>query len=430
MKISSIKNLMSSVYESQDALLIQGVHGIGKSKIIEQFAKENNFHIETLFLSHQDIGDILGIPHTVVKENETITTWAKPVWLQRMEQASFPKNTKIEDLEFTDSKFKQFCIDSLPNEINSEIITNSYNLFYGTNLSINEFLATNSGVSNTKGKPCILFLDELNRAQKEQRDLGLQLVLSREIHQHKLPKFKGIHTGMVAAINPSDKYQVSELDPALLDRFLFVEGEVDVDSWVEWAKSKKINRIIIDFILQNPSKLHFIPAEGSIDEISATPRSWEMLSNYIDKIDSIPEELHFQIIKGKVGSAIGSEFLIFFKEYSKIITVDDIEKVFNSIYKKSGFQLAVNAVKELTQDMEPVMKNDMAKTLQEKYLVHNTREEILPYLAFLYSLELEILGGYLKGMKTDKNQKNEYSKLANLDFDKKLFLKFVNAQVD
>ena len=33
-------------------------------------------------------------------------------------------------------------------------------------------------------------------------------------------------------------------------------------------------------------------------------------------------------------------------------------------------------------------------------------------------------------MKTDKNQKIEYSKLANLDFDKKLFLKFVNAQVD
>ena len=44
--------------------LVEGVHGIGKSDAVKQYAKDNDLHCEILILSLMDTGDLIGIPRT------------------------------------------------------------------------------------------------------------------------------------------------------------------------------------------------------------------------------------------------------------------------------------------------------------------------------------------------------------------------------
>ena len=199
MKISQMKPILEIAHKANDSIRMVGLHGIGKSQVVEQFAKENDFHIETLFLSQQEVADLIGIPDLV----DGVTYWSKPVWLTRMEEA------------------------------------------------------------NAQGRDCILFLDELARAPLEVRQAALQLVLDGKIHEHKLPTKDGRKTLVVAADNPSDEYQTDELDPALLDRFGNYTVEVDATGWLKWARQNDVSPIITDYIAEYPDKLHFIPEDDA-----------------------------------------------------------------------------------------------------------------------------------------------------------------------
>jgi AAA domain (dynein-related subfamily) len=350
MDINSAKKIIKAAVYADDSVIMEGLHGIGKSEIVKQFAKENDYHLEELFLSHQEVGDLIGIPHMIEKDGKSVTTWSVPIWLQRMYSAQ------------------------------------------------------------SDGKNCILFLDELNRAPIDVRQSALQLVLERKIHEHSLPELNGQRTIVVSAINPSDEYQTDDLDPALLDRFLFINVEVDVPVWLKWAKENEINNVVRDFISEHPDRLHFTPADGGI---GATPRSWAKLSKFIDNINDIEEEILFQIIKGKIGSAVGSQFYMFLSDYNKVIKIEDIENIVKKESKKTDdIHIIAEKIYELIENAEPIKKIELANQLFSKYMNPVSRD-ILPYLAYLYSLEPEICHGYLTTLRKDENEK--WNKLVQID---------------
>ena len=68
---------------------------------------------------------------------------------------------------------------------------------------------------------------------------------------------------------------------------------------------------------------------------------------------------------------------------------------------------------------------ELAEQLADKYM-STPNKDILPFLAYLYSLDVEIAHGFLKMYKANKPE--EYRRLADVDDklnDKKLFKKFV-----
>jgi MoxR-like ATPase len=76
-----MKNLETLFDICQDAdisVLVKGVHGIGKSERAEAYARNKNYHSEVLFLSHQETGDLIGIPYL----EDGATNWSTPIWLQ------------------------------------------------------------------------------------------------------------------------------------------------------------------------------------------------------------------------------------------------------------------------------------------------------------------------------------------------------------
>jgi hypothetical protein len=342
-----VKQILKLAHLSNDAVLIEGKHGIGKSQQVKQYAKQNNYHLEELFLSHQEVGDLIGIPHTIEKDGESVTVWSKPVWLQRMEKA------------------------------------------------------------NKEGKHCVLFLDELNRAQPDVLQSALQLVLERQIHEHKLPEKDGLKTLVVAAINPADEYQVLELDPALTDRFLYITVEPDTAEWLKYAREKNISRVIRDYIAEHPDHLHYTPQDGSI---GSSPRSWEKLDAYLKVMKNVDKEILFTVIKGRLGSEVATTFYQYYESYKDKISVEDIEKIVNDNRDRISMEELENILKEIVQKLEPIQQTELAHQLKEKYI---NKEDMLPYVAFLYALPLEVLTGILKSFKNEDF--DNYMKLAEYD---------------
>lgn len=363
MNISDATKILAAAKIADDCVIMEGLHGIGKSEIVAEFGINEGIHVEPLFLSNQEVGDLIGNPKTIEKDGVTITTWSIPAWLHRM-------NKKAE-----------------------------------------------------QGIESVLFLDELNRAPLDVRQSALQLILERKIHEHSLPVVNGNRTMVVAAINPADEYQVDELDPALIDRFLYINVEPDPKSWLVWARNKNINSVIRDFIAEHPDRLHWTPKDGGI---GATPRSWAKLGKYIDNTKKIDEDILFQIMKGKIGTEIGSQFYTYYKNYVDVVKMEDIEKlVAKNKDSVTKIEDLAEMITELMVKTEAIQKTEMAHQLSEKYMV---KKDILPFLVYLYSLEVEICVAFLKGYRNDEPEK--YKKLAKIDDElnnKELFKRIVIA---
>jgi hypothetical protein len=113
----------------------------------------------------------------------------------------------------------------------------------------------------------ILVLEELNRAPLELQQAIFQLLTERRIHGYRLPD------GWVvwALVNPANgDYQVSDLDPALRDRFLRFVAHSDRASWLEWAQQSGVHPAVLRVASEH---------DHVFDTI--TPRTWKRVSDLL-----------------------------------------------------------------------------------------------------------------------------------------------------
>jgi len=345
MKISLMKDVFKVAHMSNDAVRMVGLHGIGKSQVVEQFSIENDYHIETLFLSQNEVADLIGIPDM----KDGVTYWTRPIWLERMLEAS------------------------------------------------------------KQGKHCVLFLDELARAPIEVRQSALQLVLEGRIHEHELPRLNGLKTLIVAADNPSDIYQTDELDDALLDRFGNYNVTVDVQGWLNWARACNISPVISDYIAEFPDKLHFIPEDEndkgatprSWAKLSDIIKSVESLG--------INKGIFSEIINSKLGETVGYSFLHFYNNYVKIVKPEDIKDLIDIKNLKKDqecFEKEAKKVSEITKDIEALAASELANKMKELVEEDVIWNDILTI--YLDSLNVEVFTSIVKTWKENSDTESFY----------------------
>jgi len=339
MLISKMKDVFQVAHMSNDAVRMVGLHGIGKSQVVEQFAKDNDYHIETLFLSQNEVADLIGIPDM----RDGITYWTKPVWLKRMEDA------------------------------------------------------------NQAGKHCVLFLDELARAPIEVRQSALQLVLEGRIHEHNLPILDGLRTLIVAADNPSDIYQTDELDDALLDRFGNYNVTVDVKGWLKWSRLNNINSVVTDYIAEFSDKLHFIPEdENDKGATPRSWAKLSDLINNAEKL-GLSKGVFSEMLKSKLGETVGYSFLHFYNDYVKIVKPEDIEKAImkkaGKDLKKSEkeFTKISESIQSITKNIEALAASELANKMKELTKEDEKWYDILTI--YLDSLNVEVFVSIIKTWK-------------------------------
>jgi len=425
MNITEIKPILSAAHSANDAVLITGLHGIGKSEIIKQYADENDYFNKQLFLSMFEVGDLLGIPY--IEDGKT--TWAEPDWFRELNNAAWPEHFKLTDLVFNDKEFEAYVKDMLTSLTTKKELTDLYNSYYGT-FNKNVLTTNQNNVECNLSKKTILFTDEFSRAQQDVHNACLQLILDKKLHNHVLPYTKGVQTQIIAADNPDNgDYNVNSLDGANIDRFMVLDVELDVKAWLDYARRNDLNKIVTSFIADNPSKLHWTPAQGSDERVGATPRSWTVLSKYLDNSKNIPEHLMYQVFKGKIGSALAGQFLSFYKNFSDMISVEDVEKLAETLIKKTKDPEKLGeGIQELIKDLEAIQVTELVKGMQPLY-IDKSPEEALPFMSLLYALPIELLAAYLKTF--SKEDPKKYAKLANIDHKinngkKKLFIRVVS----
>jgi hypothetical protein len=212
-------------------------------------------------------------------------------------------------------------------------------------------------------KPCVLFLDELNRATHEVMQAAFQIVLDRELNGWKLHP----QTRVFSAINSSAEYTVNEVDPALLDRFWTIDLRPDVKDWLDWARGEgQVCDTIVDFIAANDKWLD-PPKNVEPGSVSPSRRSWERLSTALKRAN-IAEEPASPLFYPLCLGFIGVESTIAFVDYAKSVdnrvtgeeVVNDYAKVRAKVKRLSQDRL--NGVIDKTAEF--VTKN--LTTLSEK----------------------------------------------------------------
>jgi hypothetical protein len=242
------------------SVLIVGPHGIGKSQIARQVAQYFDLQVVDRRLSQMTEGDMIGLPQVA----DDVTRFLPVEW------------------------FKLGCV-----------------------------------------KPVLMLLDEFNRAQVEIMNAGFQVVLDRELNGNILH----LGTRVFACINAGQHYAVNDMDPALVNRFAIYHFEPDVDDWLEWAKTHGIDPVLVDFIFHNPGELRYKDLDN-MQPLTAypTPRGWEAVNHCLKHANMAPTDVcgkttppaFFQMVASLVGHPTAVSFTKFVKEYSRVLTAEDI----------------------------------------------------------------------------------------------------------
>lgn len=144
----------------------------------------------------------------------------------------------------------------------------------------------------------LLSLEEINRAPAEVRAPALLLLSARKLNGYTLPP------GWlpVGSINPSgESYEVHELDPALLSRFVNVSVEADAREWLKWAEANAIHPAVQKFVGSTPNIFD-----------SSNPRGWSYVSSILSSHERGGGEdcdVLLATVAGLVGDVLAAGFV-------------------------------------------------------------------------------------------------------------------------
>lgn len=224
---------------------------------------------------------------------------------------------------------------------------------------------------NSKG---FLFFDELNRANNEVQQAVFEIVLDRRLDGDYLPDGWKV----VVAINGDERYQVSELDPALFDRFYCLDFHPEVTEWLDWAAESGIHGAIRQFVGANPEYLD-PPNDLKQGTVYPSRRSWDRFNQAMTHLglwESKDPGMITELCLGWVGRAAGIRFTEFFLKDFKLISGSDILNKFDEIKedleRMKGDPSAMatiarglgRAISTMDKDIEPEQLENLKKALR------------------------------------------------------------------
>lgn len=174
-------------------------------------------------------------------------------------------------------------------------------------------------------EPCLFFADEIDRAMPDVRQAFFEITDSRKVAGRLLHK----DTIIVGAINGgtenANNYQVGEMDPAELDRWVVFDVSPTVSEWLEYANAQRVNPMITEFIQSANEHLehdgeNFIPGK-----IYPSRRSWFRLNEVLEEKDLEEAKSYLPtLLNAYVGQEASLAFYEFVRQYSKEVSIEDV----------------------------------------------------------------------------------------------------------
>lgn len=304
MKLSDAYKIVKNSIKNNTPVMMWGPPGIGKSSLIHQISSESNMAVLDLRLAQLEPTDLRGVP---MPNNKTgRADWYLPGF--------WPTPAK-EDTERTVETEEQ--VKGKDGKTTTKTVTKKVPVKKGCSLD----------------GPCIIFLDEIEKAPISVKNASLQLVLDRMIGTYKLPDDCPI---VCAGNREEDGCFSAPLGAALSNRMIHLDVEPNVEAWASWARDNNVSEDIIGFLHFKPELLY----KQTEDHAFPSPRTWEIGSNLLKSVKTQREQK--ELLSASVGKAASQEFIVWDNVYKSV----DPEAVFsgempNFTDKDQSFKYAV-----------------------------------------------------------------------------------------
>jgi len=267
------------------SVLIEGIHGMGKSQVVAQAAAELSAETGVTYgfidmrLAQREVGDIIGMPRGM--DAFTIRRTAYTNGKAVTEQIC-ARNVTVHDLP----------------------------LWFPTE-------------PDSRG---ILFLDEIHYASRDVLQAVFELALDYRLNFHDLPEGWRV----VAAGNGDQEiYGGSTINPALYDRFCKIAFKPTVEEWLLWARDHGVHPAVLSYVSKFNNDLD--PPQ-SIEPGRTYPsrRSWTNLSDALLHMSSrgcrlFEDRGYFLLLcQGYVGREVGLNFTDFAMRSCAVLTAEEI----------------------------------------------------------------------------------------------------------
>lgn len=172
----------------------------------------------------------------------------------------------------------------------------------------------------TKGEGILVF-EEPNRGTTGVMNCLMQILTDLKVHKYELPK----GWIMAAAINPdSAEYDVNAMDMALKNRFEEYEIEYDHNSFVNYIESKNWNNNIIMFV-KSGAWVYKSAKQIGRDGKYISPRTWSKMNSAEKANLNKNRQLHFTTACSILGKDIGKDYHKFCFDEAPVLAHDLLE---------------------------------------------------------------------------------------------------------
>lgn len=267
MDFKTFKNRAPHVIKAGFPVMLRGNHGIGKSEVVYQLAKEMGYGIIERRVSQMGEGDLIGMPDKGMKQ-------------------------------FNNKKMK--TTKWLPTDWYAEACQS----------------------------PVFLYLDELDRGTLEVRQGIFELADSRKIYGNELHPGTVVISSINGGGDNGDCYQVAELGLAEFSRWWVVDIKPTHEEWFAYLRTKEsVPKSIYTFVTNNTAFIDTPVDTITPGQKHATRRSWMRLCETIHKMnddEKKDEELVFDIAEGFLGMEIASLLSRHLTVFHEQVTVKDL----------------------------------------------------------------------------------------------------------
>ena len=329
MKRSTKEHCRSIIKSKQGVLFAVAEPGTGKTSMIKQIAKEEEWMPIVIHLAQVDSSEIGGIPQATMY--------------------TMGNGTKIGTMEYFAPKWFALANDA-------KNITNPD--------------------TGKKYKGAIFFFDELNRALLEQRNCALRLLLDHMVDYDKL---LADHVYYCAAGNlgEEDGTEVEEFDTALNNRLFHYRYEMSFKEWCEnfanvtdkQSKQPQFSPILKEFLGTVGQDYIFKKPENGKPQFP-TYRTWTFFSEFMrvsnDGVHPAEEQIleyASQFASGYVGGPASSRLIAYLKEKietSRTISMKDILTDYSKV-KPLIAKVNRSKISLLVQELRKMELNSFSK---------------------------------------------------------------------
>ncbi|HFS85445.1 MAG TPA: hypothetical protein ENK72_02375 [Epsilonproteobacteria bacterium] len=181
----------------------------------------------------------------------------------------------------------------------------------------------------------LLFIDELNRAEPQNLQSLMNLILKKEFGSDSIQLPDSLF--IVAAGNPIDdgNYLVESLDKAMLSRMAIVKVKTTLESWKKNYALKydskyerqRIHPLLIQYLEDNRADFLLEAHEDDMSDPGMDPRRWDMISRLLYTYEkSEPHTSSLVTLLSTVSSREVAPKLVHYMEQSNVLTFSAIER--------------------------------------------------------------------------------------------------------